>query len=116
MFKVFIFFTTVIFLYTPQLAFSKQSLYKLKDHVSAKEARAIEKEIQRREARAMEEEMRHGEEQIANQEDFHGEDLGQAQGVILTFKKYPVTGNQNTLLVKKLGKSRSKERCRNSKI
>ena len=108
MFKVFIFFTVVVFLYTPQLASSlpEKSLHKLKTLVSAEEAKAIAEEIQLREARGVEEEMRRREEQLKNQSGngFQGEDIDQVKGVMITFVTYPVAEAQKKSLVDKLGK------------
>ena len=106
MFKVFIFFTAVVFLYTPQLAFSEQNLYELEAQVGTEEARAIAEEIQLREMRGVEEEMRLREEQLANRSGsgFHGENIDQVKGVMITFVTYPVPEAQKTSLVEKLKK------------
>lgn len=108
MFKVFIFFTAVVFLYNPLLAFSSSTddLRKLKSLVSAEEAEAIEEEIQLREARAIEDEMRRKEEELADRSGIglHGENIDQVKGVMITFAVYPVADTQKTLLVEKLKK------------
>ena len=115
MFKVFTFFTTVMFLYTPLLALSspEPNLHELSTYVSEKEANAIKQEIQLRETRALEEEMRMREEQIENRsqaEYLHNENMvGQAAGIMITLKKYPVTGTQRTLLIEKLQKAELKK-------
>ena len=115
MFKVFIFFTAVVFLYIPQLAFSlseiEQHFHNLSTPVSAEEARAIEEEMHFRRERAIEEEMRRREEQLADQSGigFHSENIDQVKGVMITFTTYPVTEEQKTLLVEKLNKEGLKE-------
>ena len=112
MFKMFIFFTLVVIIHTPQMAFSlsDQSLRdyfdSLNGRVSAEEAKAIEEEMQLREMRGAEEETRLKEEELANRSGsgFHGENINQVKGVMITFVTYPLAETQKTSLVEKLEK------------
>ncbi|MDE0118967.1 MAG: hypothetical protein OXM55_03035 [Bdellovibrionales bacterium] len=105
MFRVFIFITISSI---TQLAFSSSTeiddLLKLRSLVSEEEAQAIEEEIHLREVRAMqEEEVQLREEEMEKQMERTSADGGGfAQGVMLTFKKYPVPDKERDLIIKKL--------------
>ncbi|MDE0518114.1 MAG: hypothetical protein OXH36_00960 [Bdellovibrionales bacterium] len=100
-------FTMVLFYTSHPLAFSStDDLLKLKSQVSEEEAQAIEEEIQLREFRAMEEEVQLREEEMEKQMERASADGGDmVQGVMLTFKKYPVPDKDKELIINKLKKA-----------
>ena len=115
MFKLLIFFTIISI---TQLSFSSPTetddLRKLRSLVSKEEAEAIEEEIKLRELRAMQdEEVQLREEEMEKQMQIASSDGGEfAQGVMLTFKTYPVPNKERQLIIKKLndaGLSRDQE-------